>query len=307
MTSRDDLRRHVIELGQAPIEPVAPRMGALEERLLAAIDDEDDSITPFALTGAVVGRATPRNRRRGLAAAAAVVLVVTVGALLVSPTDDRLVIAAAERVEVVLPDGTTVDGVVGVELPDGSLVDVDGSLTVDGRRFAPGDYRVVDGELVRLPTSAPAGQDGRGVVATDATIPDTSEAVGDRTVPTASRPDDDDVEPDGDVLVRTTVVDVEPAPSDAGPTRTTSPTSSVEPARPPSPVATTSPERTTEPERTTTTSPVRTTQAERTTVAPQRTTAPATTAPVTRPSTVAPATTTRPQRAPVRPTTTAPR
>ncbi len=86
------------------------------------------------------------------------VLVIALGALTVSllaADDDVLAIAAADRVVVELPDGEAVAGEAGTELPDGARLEVIGFVEIDGRRFGPGSYRIVDGEVVRAESELP--------------------------------------------------------------------------------------------------------------------------------------------------------
>jgi len=69
-------------------------------------------------------------------------------------TDDALAIDAADRVVVELPDGASRVGTAGTVLPDGTRLEVIGFVEVDGRRFGPGVYRVLDRVVVPVGSDA---------------------------------------------------------------------------------------------------------------------------------------------------------
>lgn len=139
----------VVALGAAAATPVAvgaDRLTSIEERIRTSMRDDlqgDASRT-------VVVPSMWRRSRRSLLAAAAIVLLVTFGvvAVLLADDDSALAIAAADRVVVEFPGGESVPGAVGTELPDGTRLEVVGFVEVDGRRFGPGSYRIVDGAVV---------------------------------------------------------------------------------------------------------------------------------------------------------------
>ena len=61
----------------------------------------------------------------------------------------RCAIAAADRVVVEFPDGDSIVGEAGVELPDGTRLDVIGFVEIDGHAVsALGSYAIVDGAVV---------------------------------------------------------------------------------------------------------------------------------------------------------------
>jgi len=69
-------------------------------------------------------------------------------------TTSVLAATAADGASILLPDGTEVDGVAGLELPDGSVIALSrgGTLIVDGREYHdPMVFDVVDGELRARP------------------------------------------------------------------------------------------------------------------------------------------------------------
>lgn len=182
-------------LAAVPVDADDRRLDALGERIADAIAEDD---------GAMVVPFVPGRRRRVVAAglaAACVVLVIAVAATLLRPSDDSIVIAFADDVTITLDDGSTIDGASGVALPEGAMLDVAGSVVIDGDRFGPGEYLVDDGELVPVgepaPATVPTGDVGDGsdeVPATDVPSP-TSTTLADRdeVAPVVPEPDDGDV------------------------------------------------------------------------------------------------------------------
>ena len=103
------------------------------------------------------------------------VLVLALGALTVSllaGDDAALAIAAADGVVVELPDGDSIVGEAGTELPDGTRLDVIGFVEIDGRRFGPGTYEIVDGAVVARDDGESEGSDrgGTGPPASDGSV-----------------------------------------------------------------------------------------------------------------------------------------
>ena len=243
---RDPVEAALAAAAADPVHIGAERLSTLEARVMDAVIDGAPPVTS----------ARRRNRGVSLLSAAAVVLVVALGALtivLLAGDDDALAIAAADRVVVELPDGESVAGEAGTELPDGARLEVIGFVEIDGRRFGPGSYRIVDGEVVRSgpEQDEPAGtadrSDGSGddasvrtTVAGDERSDDESDAPG----PDDGRNGNGGERDDGPVE------DLAPRPAD--PPGTTAPARSPEVTRPPAP--TTAPvRRTTEPVRPATT------------------------------------------------------
>lgn len=300
VTKLDALRTPVAEISDARLDAIEARIGAMRE------------VEPSA-------SARSRARIALLATAAALIAVVTVAFGMLGDDRDRLVIAAADGVEVVLPTGAAVEGRAGLELPDGTVLTVTGFVDVEGTRFGPGTYVVDASQLERLADDSSAGQpatsprsgssdsDTSGVPSTDAADdriedvtehdldqeldvdrPATTVSTGpvDTAAPTTAAPGRVDPAPPTSV-VRPTVEGDDSAPTTVGPGRAVdAPPATVRPGAPttsaPGPAPTTNPPvPTTNPTRPATTSPSR----------------PATTAPAT---SIVP-TTTAPQRGSERP------
>lgn len=159
MTSKRAIIDALIQAGAAPIEPVEPRLGHLEDRLVAAIAAEDDRFAGGIVVGVggtdivtdIVARHRVRRARLTLLAVAASIVAVVVLAFTVPDApDDGLVVAAADGVSIVLPDGAEVDGAAGVELVDGARLAVNGSLRVGDHDYGPGNYVIADDRVVRV-------------------------------------------------------------------------------------------------------------------------------------------------------------
>ncbi len=148
----DPVEQVLAAAAATPVVIAADRFAAIEARVMAAVEADDHGVAPFAV-GPVATEAAIRRRTRAMSflSVAAVVIVVALGALaviLVVGQDDALAIAAADRVVVELPDGDSIVGEAGVELPDGTRLDVIGFVEIDGTRFGPGSYTIVDGAVV---------------------------------------------------------------------------------------------------------------------------------------------------------------
>jgi hypothetical protein len=280
VTKLDALRTPVAEISDARLDAIEARIGAMRE------------VEPSA-------SARSRARVALLATAAALIAVVTVAFGMLGDDRDRLVIAAADGVEVVLPTGAAVEGRAGLELPDGTVLTVTGFVDVEGTRFGPGTYVVDASQLERLADAADdriEDADDRIEDVTERDLdqdldvdrPATSVSSGpvDTTAPATAAPGRVDPAPPTSV-VRPTAEGDEPVPTTVGPGRavdaspaTVRPAASTTSAPGPAPT-TNPPAPTTNPTRPTTTSPSR----------------PATTAPAT---SIDP-TTTLPQRGSERP------
>ncbi len=222
-----DVRRALEVAAQVPTESIDMRLDELEARLMSAIDDDSDR------RGAVImpieaARRTRRSRRvlGAVASAACILGIVVVSLAWFGDADSDVVISSADGVSVVLPDGSVVAGAEGLELPDGSLLDVDGSLVVDGQAFGPGDYIVGPDGIVSAPNTP-----GPGLVdSTTTTAPTTTTAVsaGDGAPVSTAVPENTVDEP-SDPAVTTRP----PAPSSTRPPVTRPPATSPPPTRPP--------------------------------------------------------------------------
>ena len=295
---RDPVEVALDAAAAAPVTIGPERLSALEARVMGAVADRDERGAVAALGSVPVRSISGRKRGFSLLSAAAVVIVVAVGALsvaLLAGDDDALAIAAADRVVVELPDGEAVAGEAGTELPDGARLEVIGFVEIDGRRFGPGSYRIVDGEVVRSGPGPddPAADSGTSDGSDASDRPDAadegseSDEVDDdgsvrTTVAGGARSDDESDNPASDDSRGGTVddsedrpvADVEPRPTE--PPRTTVPARPPDVARPPAP--TTAPVRQAPvPTRPTTTVPSRRPTAPTTTTStttPARTTVP---------------------------------
>lgn len=280
-------------MAAAPVTVDDERLDVLAARIRRAVDD--DAEVPIVVAGTDIEAPAPSRARRRLGpllAAAAVIVLVAVGSLavLLAGDDEALAIDAADRVVVELPGGEPFVGAAGTELPDGTRLEVIGFVEVDGERFGPGRYRVVDGVVISVgsgdsdvPTESNSVE-GQLTPATDrpATTERTPATTTERQVPSRTAPTQSTQPP----AVDAPTIDERPDPSP-------STTPSTPPSRPPAtdvtrpqvPAPTRPP--TTPATRPTTTVPARTTT---TTSAPARTTT-ATTA-----ATTVPARTTVPER-----------
>lgn len=201
-------------LGAAPVEPAD--LERLEARVIATrraarADGRDGRDGDVVVGLPVVGRRRPARLALG-AVAASVLAVLVLAVAWLNDDDPAFVVASAEDVELVLPDGRIVAAAPGVELPTGTTIDVEGSLVVDGVTYGPGNYRVTDAGVV------PAGDVGP-IVTTSTTS----------TVPVAGTDPSVTPRPDSTTPVaRTTIptrpstsVDVPPSTREPRPDRTT--------------------------------------------------------------------------------------
>ena len=257
MTSNRDIIESLTEAGRAPVEPFEPRLERLEARLMATIADDDRPGVGMVVAGGVTDVVGLRRARRArltlLAAAAAIVAVVVLAFTIPGGDENSIVIASADDVSVVLPDGSRIAGSDGLELPEGARLEVIGALRIGDLDFGPGAYIVTaDGVVPLRPT-------------TTSSTTTTSVAIDiDRATTVAARD-----------------VETRPAPTDVdrtvpAPTRTPTTTLRPPPTRPATTVRVTRPA---------TTVPI---TRPATTVAVTR---PATTVPVTRPPATRPTTT----------------
>lgn len=169
----DQLRNELEVIAREPIEAIDARLDELEARLMRAI--EGDRVD----RGLVVVPIDVARRRRlsvrvvgGVAGAACIIALILVSAAWFGGADPEIVIAAADDVSVVLPDGSVVSGAAGLELPDGSRLDVDGSLVVDGRTYGPGEYFVGPDGITAV--SGAAGEGVTDVATTTSSAPKTA-------------------------------------------------------------------------------------------------------------------------------------
>ncbi len=159
MTRRRDrkaLRQRIEAVGAAPSpEPRADRVAATEARLRAIYDAHGGTAPATApATGVGQSRAAGRGRRRlvGSAMAGVLALGVLVGIALATRSEDgaqngSLLLTAADRAYIVLPDGTRIPAAAGITVPDGArvVVEAGGSATLDGVTLQPGESATVDG------------------------------------------------------------------------------------------------------------------------------------------------------------------
>ena len=216
MTKRGQLRDELRRLGNAPVPVLDPvRAQQLERRVLsgAARPPELELVD----AGSVDTQRTSRRRTAVVALAAACVLaIVVIGSLDRTRSSDRILSATGD-VEVVLPDGSVVDGSTGMVVPDGSILrlgqrahaEIDG-ITVSGA----GSYRVTRDGLTLLTTSNPPAS--TSPAATRAGPPSTVTVVAPAvaTVPGPTRPDP------ATTAVRPTTTQGEPATTAVRPTTT---------------------------------------------------------------------------------------
>lgn len=284
MTSRRDVSDALHDAGAARIEPVEPRLDALEARVMVAISDDEQSNTTLLVPAGVTDLNEVRLQRRTrlalVTAAAAIVVAVVLTFSLPGARNDELVIVAADGVTIVLPDGSRLAGDPGTELPDGARLDVSGMLRVGERDYGPGIYDITDGAIVRAGTAPGAAQtttttsSNRAVPRSSVSVPPPADGAH-STAPSTTR----------ERRASTTLARVRPTGVDT-PVRTR-PTTTLETRPSPAP-------RTTPPVTRPTTTPAPTT-------APTPTRPQPTEPPVTRPVTSPPRTTEAP---PTRPSTT---
>ena len=197
---RDPVEMALAAAATAPVTIDPERLAALEARVIGALVGRDGRGAVVALGSASLGSVRRPSRGRSCcrrlrwcssSRSARSTLVLLAG------DDDALAIAAADRVVVELPDGESVAGEAGTELPDGSRLEVIGFVEIDGRRFGPGSYRIVDGEVVGSELTQPATSEVSEGLGDDRSGSRPAQAGGDGV-------DGDGVDLDGSV--RTTVV-----------------------------------------------------------------------------------------------------
>ena len=185
-----EMRAALDSAGSAPITRVEPRLPDLEAKLVASIGGGGEVRGVVLSFAAADRRRTARSRAWFAAVAAASIIAVVASVAALRPAaDDSLDISAAESVSVILPDGTTVDGAPGRVLPEGARLDVDGSMTVDGRSYGPGDYLVDDdGRIVRIDTASATTTVTTSTAGTESINPTAIDPAPSSTVPAPTIP-----------------------------------------------------------------------------------------------------------------------
>ena len=219
MTERGHLRDELRRLGNAPVPLLdSVRSERLERRVLGAalprelvlVDDESiDGRRPGRRIAAVISLA-----------AACLLAVAVVGSLDRTREPDRILSTSGD-VEVVLPDGSVVDGTTGMVVPDGAILRLgsDGEAEVDGITISgAGDYLVTRDGLTLLTTTNPPAST-RPTDRPPATRPPSSDpdepavvaadAPSDSTVPRSTEPD-----PAPNVVTPTTTPTTDQRPGD---------------------------------------------------------------------------------------------
>ena len=219
----DELRTALAAAGYEPIESVDARLEALEAGLMRSIDDDGDFRAVVVPIGHAYRRRVSKRLVGAVAGVACIVAVVVFAAGWFRSADPDVVISSADGVSVVLPDGSIVEGVQGLELPDGAQLEVEGSLVVGDERFGPGDYIVGPDGVITVPSAG-----GTAVAETTTTTTTTTSTTTVATGPVAvditpepggARPAGTAV-PDGDAPVRpTTSRPADPPPTRPPPTR----------------------------------------------------------------------------------------
>jgi len=155
MTRRGRLRDELRRLGNSPVPVLDPaRAQRLEHRVLSAARPRELELVEAEPVDA------PRVSRRaavGALAAACFLAVVVIASLDGAGSSDRIVSMSGD-VDVVLPDGSVVDGAAGMDVPDGAILRLgeDGEAEVDGITIAgAGDYLVTPDGLTLLTSKPP--------------------------------------------------------------------------------------------------------------------------------------------------------
>jgi hypothetical protein len=157
MTRRGRLRDELRRLANSPVTVLdAARAQRLEHRVLGAARPRELEMVEAEPVD------TPRASRRRAAvvafAAACVLAVVVIASLDRAGSPDRIVSMSGD-VDVVLPDGSVVDGTARMEVPDGAILRLgeDGAAEVDGITIAgAGDYLVTADGVTLLTSEPPA-------------------------------------------------------------------------------------------------------------------------------------------------------
>jgi hypothetical protein len=259
MPDDDRLIERLEALGSSQPNPLtSERLAAIEATAMSAIATAESP---------PVGSPRRRAAVPVLLAVAALLIIFVVAAAWFAGGSDLTVQAYDGAVVIELPDGRTLDAEVGLDVPDGSFVEVgpDGSLRLGDDELGPGRYLINNGRAI--PSSSAIGT-------TTTTLPPAAEVSDRPTVSPSMLPpagDDGDGIDDGDG----TDDDDGDAPS--------SPSTSIVPVRPTTTVpADRPPSRTTIGDRPTTTAPVRPTTTTTTTIVVDST-RPTTTRPIDRP------------------------
>jgi hypothetical protein len=156
MTTRGRLRDELRRLGNTPVPVLGPgRAQQLERRVLSAARPRELEL----VDAESIETRRPSRRLAAVVtlAAACLLAVVAIGSLGQTREPDRILSTSGE-VEVVLPDGSVVDGSAGMVVPDGAILRLgrDGEAAVDGITISgAGDYLVTRDGLTLLTTSNP--------------------------------------------------------------------------------------------------------------------------------------------------------
>jgi hypothetical protein len=179
--SRRDLEATLQRVGTWPVpKPSAAFVVGLEARLMSSADLVPGPVVVVADAAPSRGRDRLRHLVPALSAvAAAVAAVVLAGALsgwFAGGGSESPTLVSAHDTTVVLPSGRSVEGKVGLKLPDGALVQTGpgGSATAGGVEIGPGSAATVNNGQVEttLPTvTIPALPTAPTVPVTAPTVP----------------------------------------------------------------------------------------------------------------------------------------
>ena len=148
--ARSDLRASLAELGREPIPGPSLTFRARLERQLVGGADESPGATVLPL------HSRPRRLVPVLSVGAATIAAVVLAAALFGAfghgSPERLQLAAAVHTTVVLPDGRTVPGRVGLQLPDGAIVRTaaNGRAAAGSVQLGPGLQGVINGGGIKI-------------------------------------------------------------------------------------------------------------------------------------------------------------
>ncbi len=169
----DETRDQLDDLGGTEVPPPDPVFAErLEERLRSGAAVSANPAVPPPRRGRWPGLIL----RPGVAVTA-IALVGIIGAVWFGRDDltsDVLALTAARESFVVLPDGTEIDAVPGLEVPDGAVIEVgsDGSVTIDGTQYDSGSVLEINNGRVRTVTDRPLDQPTGGPAVTTTVVSD---------------------------------------------------------------------------------------------------------------------------------------
>ncbi|MBV1894588.1 MAG: hypothetical protein KUG57_11105 [Ilumatobacteraceae bacterium] len=143
-SDRASIKKALEAAGDVPVEPVEPRLAALEDRLMAGIAVDTDESKPVVVPFQSKRRMAAARRVALGAVAACLLAAVVLAAGWLTTDNESYVIAAADDVTVTLPDGSTEAAEAGSKLPIGAEIEVRGSMVVSGITYGPGSYTVTD-------------------------------------------------------------------------------------------------------------------------------------------------------------------